>query len=73
LEDKLRIKLAGFNVDSEILKRLNSSGVVTLTPETLSAAYARISRSPLPIDQLRKKACQDVGHHGYFPAGPGGN
>ena len=31
-----------------------------LTPETLSAAYARISRSPLPIDQLRKKACQDV-------------
>jgi flavin-dependent thymidylate synthase len=61
LEDKLRIKLAGFNVDSEILKRLNSSGVVTLTPETLSAAYARISRSPLPIDQLRKKACQDVG------------
>jgi flavin-dependent thymidylate synthase len=56
----LRVKLAGFNVDNEILKQLNRSGLVILTPETLSAAYARISRSPLPIDQLRKKACQDV-------------
>ncbi len=56
----MRVKLAGFNVDSEILNRLNHSGRVTLTPETLSAAYARISRSPLPIDQLRKQACLDV-------------
>lgn len=56
----MRVKLAGFNVDNEILKQLNRSGLVTVTPETLSAAYARISRSPLPIDQLRKKACQDV-------------
>jgi flavin-dependent thymidylate synthase len=59
-EEKLRIKLAGFNVDSAILKQLNRSGLATVTPETISAAYARISRSPLPIDQLRKKACQDV-------------
>jgi flavin-dependent thymidylate synthase len=57
----LLVKLAGFNVDNEILKQLNHSGLATLTPETISAAYARISRSPLPIDQLRKKACQDVG------------
>jgi flavin-dependent thymidylate synthase len=56
----LRVKLAGFNVDSEILKQLTRSGLAAVTPETLSAAYARISRSPLPIDQLRKKACQDV-------------
>ena len=56
----MQVKLAGFNVDSDVLKRLNRSAVDTLTPETLSAAYARISRSPLPIDQLRKKACQDV-------------
>jgi flavin-dependent thymidylate synthase len=56
----LQVKLAGFNVDNEILKQLNRSGRNTLTPETLSAAYARISRSPLPIDQLRKKACLDV-------------
>jgi flavin-dependent thymidylate synthase len=57
----LRVKLAGFNVDSEILHRLDRSGLATLTPETISAAYARISRSPLPIDELRKKARQDVG------------
>ncbi|MCX6555930.1 MAG: FAD-dependent thymidylate synthase [Candidatus Aminicenantes bacterium] len=56
----MRVKLAGFNVDSAMLKRLNRAGRATMTPETLSAAYARISRSPLPIDQLRKKACQDV-------------
>ncbi len=56
----MRVKLAGFNVDNEILKQLNRSGLANLTPETISAAYARISRSPLPIDQLRKKACQDV-------------
>ena len=56
----MRVKLAGFNVDNEILKQLNRSGLATLTPETISAAYARISRSSLPIDQLRKKACLDV-------------
>ncbi len=56
----MQVKLAGFNVDSDVLKKLNRSAADTLTPETLSAAYARISRSPLPIDQLRKKACQDV-------------
>jgi flavin-dependent thymidylate synthase len=56
----VRIKLAGYNVDYDILKRLTRSTPVDLTPETLSAAYARISRSPLPIDQLRKKARTDV-------------
>ncbi len=56
----MRVKVAGFNIDSDILKQLDPGGDRHLTPETLSAAYARISRSPLPIDQLRKKACQDI-------------
>jgi len=56
----VRVKLAGFNVDADILRGLERGGRRHLTPETLSAAYARISRSPLPVDQLRKKACQDV-------------
>jgi len=56
----LRVKLAGFNIDADILRRLGPGRGPHLTPETLSAAYARISRSPLAIDQLRKKACQDV-------------
>jgi flavin-dependent thymidylate synthase len=40
---------------SELLGRNN------LTPETLSAAYARISRDPRPIDQLRDDARRQVG------------
>lgn len=54
----MRVKLAGFNVDAERLRRLAGGG--DLTPETLSAAYARISRSPLAIDRLRRQACRDV-------------
>lgn len=42
------------------MEQLDPHGRRHLTPETLSAAYARISRSPLSIDQLRKKACLDV-------------
>jgi flavin-dependent thymidylate synthase len=56
----LRVRLAGFNIDSGIMEQLDPLGRRHLTPETLSAAYARISRSPLSIDQLRKKACLDV-------------
>ena len=54
----MRVKLAGFNVDAELLRRL--AGGRDLTPETLSAAYARISRSPLAIDALRRQSCRDV-------------
>ncbi|MFZ0390626.1 MAG: FAD-dependent thymidylate synthase [Calditrichia bacterium] len=39
---------------AELLNRDN------LTPETLSAAYARISRSPLPVNELRQLARQEV-------------
>jgi len=42
------------------MEQLDPHGLRHLTPETLSAAYARISRSALSIDQLRKKACLDV-------------
>jgi len=56
----LRVKLAGFNIDTGMMEQLDPRGRRHLSPETLSAAYARISRSPLSIDQLRKKACLDV-------------
>jgi flavin-dependent thymidylate synthase len=56
----LKIELAGYNVDTEILNRLKSDQDDTLTPETFSAAYARISRSSDDITTLRKKARQDV-------------
>jgi len=56
----VRVKLAGFNVDADILRRLEGDRCRHLTPETLSAAYARISRSPLSVDRLRQQACRDV-------------
>jgi len=41
-------------IASEVLTKDN------LTPETLSAAYARISRLPLPIPEIRKAARESV-------------
>lgn len=54
------IHLAGYNVDTNTLKKLGTDRDEPLTPETLSAAYARISRSPDNITALRKKARSDV-------------
>lgn len=47
----MKVILAGYNTDAE-----NGS----TTPETISAAYARISRDPAPVDQLRRKASLEV-------------
>lgn len=58
----MKIILAGYNLDYEIVKEGMSSGSFpeVPTPETISAAYARISRNPLPVNELRKKARQEV-------------
>ncbi len=62
----MRIKLAGFNVDVSELERAaehmdtHVTGAPVFTPETISAAYARISRDPAPVDELRAKALEDV-------------
>src|SRR5574344_2270824 len=55
----MKVRLAGFNVDWEILKESGLSPE-SLTPETFSAAYARISRSPDEVSELRRQACADV-------------
>lgn len=52
--------MAGYNVESEILEKLTPPEGDPLTPEVLSAAYARISRSEKDISTLRKLARQDV-------------
>ncbi len=54
------VKLAGFNIDIDILKKINRSNKYVITPETFSAAYARISRSSKDVSTLRKEACKDV-------------
>jgi flavin-dependent thymidylate synthase len=58
----MRIILAGYNVDGAVLEELrrNSPPRADVTPETLSAAYARISRDPRPADELRAAARAEV-------------
>jgi len=56
----MRIKLAGFNMDIELVGKLANLTSDVLTPETISAAYARISRDPRPVDELRQAAIDDV-------------
>jgi flavin-dependent thymidylate synthase len=58
----MRVLLAGYNVDSSVLDELrkNAPPRGDVTPETLSAAYARISRDPRPADELRAAARAEV-------------
>ena len=58
----MKINLAGYNLDSTVIEELkkNSPGRADVTPETLSASYARISRDPRPIGELRKVAREEV-------------
>jgi len=54
------IRLAGYNVEAELLEDPGAASKEVLTPETLSAAYARISRSGKDITTLRRLARKDV-------------
>ncbi|PKN71183.1 MAG: thymidylate synthase (FAD) [Deltaproteobacteria bacterium HGW-Deltaproteobacteria-12] len=58
----MKILLAGYNLDYDLIKELKdkSNTAQDLTPETISAAYARISRSPKPVDELRALARSEV-------------
>ena len=58
----MKIILAGHNVDYEVIRECRAAleGEDRLTPETLCAAYARISRNPLPVDELRRAARGEV-------------
>jgi hypothetical protein len=58
----MRVVLAGYNIDRDVIDDLKrrASPRQDVTPETLSAAYARISRDPRPADELRAAARQEV-------------
>jgi flavin-dependent thymidylate synthase len=58
----MKIVLAGYNLDREVIEDLKRQALPRddVTPETLSAAYARISRDPRPADELRAAARQEV-------------
>jgi flavin-dependent thymidylate synthase len=58
----MRVVLAGYNLDTAVIEELKrlSPAREDVTPETLSAAYARISRDPRPADELRAAARKEV-------------
>lgn len=58
----MRVILAGYNVDSSVIDAMkrNSPSLQNVTPETMSAAYARISRDPRSVDVLRAVARSEV-------------
>ncbi|UCE21974.1 MAG: FAD-dependent thymidylate synthase [Candidatus Aminicenantes bacterium] len=58
----MKVILAGYNVDSEVLADLKKKAPSRedVTPETLSASYARISRDPRPVNELRAAARKEV-------------
>ncbi len=53
----MKLQIAGFNIDKCLIDSLNNP---TATPEVISAAYARISRSLKNIDDLRKDALREI-------------
>ncbi|MBN2135317.1 MAG: FAD-dependent thymidylate synthase [Acidobacteria bacterium] len=55
----MEVLIAGYNIDSELLAEIARNNE-SVTPETLSAAYARISRDPRPIPELRAQSLHDV-------------
>lgn len=58
----MKIILAGYNFDAEVIEQLkkHEPDRQDITPETISAAYARISRDPRPVDELRAVARAEV-------------
>ncbi len=56
----MKVILSGFNIESEMIERLSGGTRAHLTPEIISAAYARISRDPRSVAALRKDAREQV-------------
>jgi len=54
----MKVTLAGFNIDKNLIDKLPEGTIAT--PETISAAYARISRDPRDVSELRTEAREQV-------------
>lgn len=59
----MKVILAGYNLDAEVIQGLKRGETQRddITPEVLSASYARISRDPRPVHELRAEARSEVG------------
>lgn len=56
----MKVILAGYNIESELIGRLPRSTRSLPTPETIAAAYARISRSTKSAEELRREAREEI-------------
>jgi len=60
----MEVILAGYNIDAEIIAALKENAADAekqdITPETIAAAYARISRSSAKVNELRLAARAEV-------------
>lgn len=56
----MKVNLAGYNVEHELLRSLAKNRRTALTPETISAAYARVSRSQKSVEELRREARSEI-------------
>jgi thymidylate synthase ThyX len=59
----MKVILAGYNVDTDLIEKLKKKDKVdtnSITPETISAAYARISRNPADVNILREVARSEI-------------
>lgn len=53
----MKLIIAGYNIEKSLIDSLKQD---TATPEVISAAYARISRSKKRVDELRSEALSEV-------------
>ncbi len=53
----MKLLVAGYNLDSSLIESLKQDNA---SPEVISAAYARISRSSKSVDLLRREALNEV-------------
>jgi flavin-dependent thymidylate synthase len=56
----MKVILSGFNIESEMIEHLSGKARGHLSPEVISAAYARISRDPRSVATLRREARESV-------------
>jgi flavin-dependent thymidylate synthase len=56
----LKVRLGGYNIDAGTIRELAGEGWREVTPEVISASYARISRDPRDVGRLRDEARKEV-------------
>lgn len=54
----MQVRLAGYNLETNLIEKLGET--LAATPEVISAAYARISRSSKTISELRAEARSEI-------------